>query len=191
MKRRTIIGIAIAAHMIPIAAWAMVKPLRIVAPELLGLSCTADNICIDDLSRLPEARALLTSSVAFVHAQLGPIHTRPRAVFCSSPQCSRKFGLGRSAAFSVGEVGLIFSDRAWEPFYMRHELIHHLQNERLGTINAWLFKPSWFIEGMAYSRSQDPRRPLPEPLEAWRNQYEEWERKLGSATLWSAAEHVN
>ena len=191
MKRRTIIGIAIAAHLVPITAWAMVKPLRIVAPELLGLSCTADNICMDDLSRLPEARALLSSSAAFVQAQLGPISTRPRAIFCSSPECSRKFGLGRSVAFSVGQVGVIFSDHAWEPFYVRHELIHHLQNERLGTINAWLLKPSWFIEGMAYYRSEDPRRPLPEPLEAWRKQYEEWEQNLGSASIWSAAEHVN
>ena len=55
--RKTLILLAL-LHLLPVAAWAAFKPLRVVAPELLGLHCTAQGICIDDLRRLPEALAL-------------------------------------------------------------------------------------------------------------------------------------
>lgn len=191
MKRSTLIAAAIFAHLAPVAAWAVVKPLRVVAPELLGLTCTADSICTDDPSRIAEARELLKDAQSFVATDLGSLRGRTTAVFCTTSECSSKFGLGRSVAFSVGTFGVIFSEGAWHPHFVRHELIHQRQNERLGVINAWLFKPTWFIEGMAYSRSQDPRHPLPEPLESWRAQYQEWERNIPqSITLWSAAERV-
>jgi hypothetical protein len=190
MKRISLLAAVIAVHLLPVAAWAFVKPVRVVAPELLGLSCTSDDICIDDMARLQEARSLLTASVAFVEQELGKIHSRPRAVFCSTRECASKFGLGRSVAFSVGGSGVVFSEQAWQPHFVRHELIHHLQNERLGVLNAWLFKPSWLIEGMAYSRSQDPRQPLPEPLQSWRSQYEQWERQQQPENLWVSAEGI-
>jgi len=190
MKRKIIFIAALIAHMLPVVAWAMVKPLRVVAPELVGLSCTEDNICTDDLSRLNEARALLISSYKFVGDQLGDVQSRPRAVFCSTAECASKFGLVRSVAVNVASVGVIFSERAWKPYYVRHELIHQLQNERLGVVNAWLFKPSWFVEGMAYSRSEDPHRPLPEPFESYRRQYEVWEGQHQAADLWAAAKDV-
>ena len=190
MKRARLVIALLAVHLLPVAAWAMVKPLRVVAPELVGLTCTADNICTDDLSRVAEARVLLHSSNTEVSNELGQIRSLPKAVFCSTAQCSKKFGLGRSVAFSVGKFGVIFSHQAWQPFYVRHELIHHLQNERWGTLNSWAFKPSWLIEGMAYSRSNDPRQTLPEPLESWRDQYQRWESKVGAKHIWTAGENV-
>lgn len=190
MKRTKLISAVIVAHLLPVAAWAMVKPLRVVAPEFVGLSCTADSICTDDMARIAEARTLLTAARRFVTADLGPLKSMPKAIFCSTAQCSATFGLGRSAAFSVANLGIVFSERAWQPFYVRHELIHQLQNERLGLIEAWLFKPSWLIEGMAYARSQDPRTPLPEPLESWRMQYRNWEQHTGVNSLWEAAQRV-
>jgi hypothetical protein len=169
----------------------MVKPLRVVAPELAGLTCTPDRICIDDPSRIDEARSLLVEAASDVGVELGPLRKRPTAVFCSTEHCASKFGLGRSVAFSVGTMGIIISDKAWHAHFVRHELIHHKQNEQLGVIHAWLFKPAWLIEGMAYSRSRDPRRPLPEPLDSWRAKYEQWEQSIpSSTTLWSAAEQV-
>jgi len=167
MKRSHAIAALLAAHLLPVAAWAMVKPLRAMAPQLMGLSCTPDGICTDDMARVAEARHLLTTSREFVAKELGAIHSMPRAVFCSTASCAAKFGLGRSAAFSVGKVAIVLSDRA-------------------------LFKPSWLIEGMAYARSQDPRQPLPEPLESWRTQYQQWERRQGGGpeALWSAAQRV-
>lgn len=132
MKRTTIIATVFAIHLVPVAAWAVVKPLRVIAPELLGLSCSSDNVCIDDPARLQEARALLATSVSFVEQELGHLQSRPKAVFCSTSECASKFGLGRSAAFSIGLSGVVFSERAWQPHFVRHELIHRLQNERLG-----------------------------------------------------------
>lgn len=191
MKRSTLVAAAIAAHLMPVAAWAMIKPLRVIAPELVGLTCTPDRICIDDPSRIEEARELLAEAESRVGADLGALRKRPTAVFCATAECAAKFGLGRSVAFSVGTIGIILSDKAWHPHFVRHELIHQKQNEEFGVIDAWLFKPSWLIEGMAYSRSHDPRRPLPEPLQSWRAKYEEWEKNIpSSTTLWSAAEHV-
>ena len=190
MKRTKLISAVIVVHLLPVAAWAMVKPLRVVAPELVGLSCTADDICTDDMARIAEARTLLIASRQFVTADLGALKSMPKAIFCSTVQCSATFGLGRSAAFSVANLGIVLSERAWQPFYVRHELIHQLQNERFGLIDAWLFKPSWLIEGMAYARSQDPRTPLPEPLEAWRMQYERWEQHAGVKSFWEAAKQV-
>jgi hypothetical protein len=190
MKRKTIWLLLIAAHGLPIAAWAMVKPIRVVAPGLLGLSCSADDICTDDPSRLAEARTLLNDARAFVAKDLGVFQGQPRAVFCSTLRCDQQFGLGRVGAVSVGQIGVVMSTRAWHPYFVRHELIHQLQNERLGTFNAWLFKPSWLIEGMAYARSQDPRQPLPEPLQGWRQQYRQWEGRVGVEQVWVAAQGV-
>lgn len=190
MKRATAVYIAALVHAIPIAAWAMVKPLRVVAPEMAGLTCTADKICTDDITRINEARRLLTTSRLYVRAELGNIESTPTAIFCSTVKCSSKFGLGRSAAFSVANFGIVFSERAWQEFYVRHELIHQLQNERLGLITAWLFKPSWLIEGMAYARSQDPRTPLPEPLESWRVEYSKWEQHSDMTNIWESAKQV-
>jgi hypothetical protein len=191
MKRSHILAAVMAAHLIPAAAWALVKPLRVVSPELAGLTCTPDRICIDDLSRVDEARSLLNDAASYVGAELGPLRKRPTAVFCSTENCASKFGLGRSVAFSVGTMGIIISDKAWHAHFVRHELIHHKQNEQLGVIHAWLFKPAWLIEGMAYSRSRDPRRPLPALLEPWRARYEQWEQSIpSSTTFWSAAEQV-
>lgn len=191
MKRSTLIAAAIAAHLIPMAAWAVVKPLRVIAPDLMGLTCTSDRICMDDLSRIAEARKLLVDAESFVAADLGALRKRSTAVFCTTTECASKFGLGRSVAFSVGTIGIIISEKAWQPHFVRHELIHQKQSEELGVISAWLFKPSWLIEGMAYSRSQDPRHPLPEPLESWRARYEQWEKTIPpSKSLWSAVEHA-
>ncbi|MEC7118482.1 MAG: hypothetical protein VXW65_01065 [Pseudomonadota bacterium] len=190
MKYKSIVVAPFLALLLPVTAWAMVKPLRVVAPELLGLFCTTDNICIDDPTRLKEARHLLTTSISFVEQELGQFQSIPKAVFCTTRKCASKFGLDQSVAFDVGSSGVIFSERAWHPHFVRHELIHHLQNERLGTLNVWLHKPSWLIEGMAYSRSRDPRQPLPEPLQSWRNQYEQWEQQDLSANLWERAEAV-
>lgn len=49
--------------------------------------------------------------------------------------------------------------RGWEPHFVRHEMIHHLQAERLSTLTL-LLKPRWFVEGMACALSDDPREPL-------------------------------
>src|SRR5205814_1105649 len=109
----------------------------------------------------------------------------PRAVFCSTKACSESFGFTSQNAYTVATVGVVISNRGWKPYFVRHELIHHLQNERLGSLRTWLLKPVWFREGMAYSLSRDPRRPLPGPLQGYRSEFETWFKRVGSARLYA------
>jgi hypothetical protein len=190
MRFSKILMVATASLCIPTAAWATAKSVRILTPELVGLQCTPDNICIDDMSRLEEARSLKTEALQFVQKKVGQLQGQPRFVFCSERACSKSFGFTNQAAYAFGSYGLVVSPRGWRPYYVRHELIHILQCERFGSLNAWLFKPEWLLEGMAYALSEDPRRPLPQPLEGWRAQFEQWLPTVGKNNLWAAAEDV-
>jgi len=174
---------------VPVAAWAFIKPVRVLAPGLAGVECHG-KICVDDPAHLPEARALYDEAVRFVQLDVGELETLPRAVFCYTRACSESFGTTSRAAYNFGTFALVIGDRGWKPYFVRHELIHHLQSERLGSLRNWLFKPTWFREGMAYSLSEDPRRPLPEPLQGYRSEFENWYQRVGKAGLWSEAERL-
>jgi hypothetical protein len=174
----------------PLVAWAMVKPLRVVAPELLGVVCRV-NVCVDDPKRFAEAQALYEEAALYVDAKVAHLRTVPRAIFCSSQACAESFGIGKPVAGrNVGTVAILIAPKGWYPYYVRHELIHHLQGERFGSLRNWLFKPEWFREGMAYSLSADPRRPLPQPLEGFRAEFEAWLGRVGAARLWEEAERI-
>ncbi|MDD2770580.1 MAG: hypothetical protein PHT19_17835 [Methylococcus sp.] len=170
----------------PAAAWAFFKPVRVVAPELTGVSCVDNILCIDDLSRSQEAADLYGEAVQFVGASVGSIENKPRVIFCSSEACFQSFGLGKRSAATIGTLGIVISPRAWKPYYVRHEMIHHLQNEKLGSISLWL-KPDWFVEGMAYSLSEDPRSTLSEPFQQYRAQFMHWYGQVGKDRLWKEA----
>ena len=174
---------------VPVAAWAFFKPVRIVAPELAGLSCINGTICTDDTSRYQEAAGLYDKALQFVDSSVGVIETPPRVIFCSSDSCFQSFGLGKRSAATIGTSGIVISPRAWKPYYVRHEMIHHLQNERLGMLKAWR-EPKWFTEGMAYSLSEDPRPKLSEPLERYRSQFEQWYKHVGKRRLWAEADKL-
>lgn len=176
------------AHLLPVVAWAAFKPVRVLAPELLGLHCAPSGVCVDDVARLAEAERLRDEALAFVGQRVGTIAQPPRTIFCSTLACSQSFGFTRDAAYNVGTFGQVISHRGWQPHFVRHELIHHLQNERLGTWNAWLLKPSWLIEGMAYALSEDPRQPLPQPLQGWRTSFAQWRAATRGQDLWLAAQ---
>lgn len=171
---------------VPLAAWALVKPVRSLAPELEGVSCV-ERVCLDDESRRAEALALYREAAEFVQSSLGPLEKLPRAIFCSTRACSEKFGATGAHAYTMGTFAIVIGDRAWRPYYVRHELIHHLQNERLGSLRNSFLVPVWFREGMAYSLSEDPRSPLAEPLESYRAQFNHWLRGVGKDALWREA----
>lgn len=193
LKRIFVFTPLILLFFLPVAAWTWVKPTRVLAPEWTGVECHGNFVCVDDPARLAEAQRLYQEALAFVTKQVGEIRDPPRAVFCQSTDCAQSFGLyrgayGYAAAYNVATVGIVISHRGWQPYFVRHELIHHLQNERLGSLRAWWFKPTWFKEGMAYSLSEDPRDPLPEKLEAYRRQFDAWYQKYDPATVWEAAQ---
>lgn len=173
--QRSLLVLVVVLLASPGAAMAFYKPTRVLLPQLFGLECPTEKICIDDLTKLEAAEQLRAEAVDFVNDHVGQIHRVPRFVFCHTQVCADKFGQYHAAAYNVGTVGIVIRTKGWKKHYVRHELIHHLQNERLGSINAFLFKPEWFLEGMAYSLSADPRRPIPnDQLESYRTEFERW-----------------
>jgi hypothetical protein len=184
--RLPLIVLAVAASL-PAITWAAFKPIRVLAPQLVGLTCADNNVCIDDPAKMPQALALRAEALRFVSDRVDRVASVPRFVFCSQPACARSFGFTHQAAYHVGTSGVVIGPRGWQPFFVRHELIHHVQMENIGSLHALLFTPTWFIEGMAYSLSEDPRRPLPEPLEGWRSQFESWYPDVKKQDLWAVA----
>jgi hypothetical protein len=184
-RRLLLVGL-IAVALIPVATLAIPSPLRALAPGLFGLVCE-DRVCVDDARRLAEAQELVRSARADVAQKLGAPHTLPLALFCSSAQCFLTFGKRRSTAETFGGKAILIGPRGWAAHFVRHELIHAAQYEKLGFIRAWR-GPRWMIEGMAYSLSEDPRRPLPTELEGWRTQYERRFDGERGAALWARVE---
>ncbi|UFS63349.1 hypothetical protein LOH54_04270 [Sulfurimonas sp. HSL-3221] len=185
MKKAVSIAALLIAAII-LCTWAFYKPVRIIAPQLAGVSCFGDTLCTDDASRLKDAAALYEEALRFVDTSVGEIKNAPRTVFCSSEACSESFGLGRRSAITLGTFGIIIGPMAWKRYYVRHEMIHHLQNERLGMISV-LRAPKWFTEGMAYSLSKDPRPKLKDPFEHYRSQFDNWYSRVGEERLWEEA----
>lgn len=183
MLKRLLIVIVLS---LPVATWAFFKPVRILAPELAGVSCVSQSICIDDPAQLGEASALYQSAFNFVSASIGKMEHPPLVVFCTTEACNESFGF-KAPANAIGTFGIVIAPRAWKPHYMRHEMIHHLQKERLGNFQGWLVTPNWFIEGMAYSLSEDPRPVLAEPWQQYRDQFNTWYRQVGKKRLWQEA----
>ena len=171
----------------PFATWALWKPIRALAPELAGVKCYAGDVCTDDPSKVAEAASLRREALQFVERKVGRFKATPRMIFCTTPRCEKSFGFTGNAAYSFGSASLVVSARGWQSYYIRHELIHCVQVERIGGFRMLFHTPTWLIEGMAYSMSEDPRRPLREPWESYRKEYELWAIQASPETLWQRA----
>ncbi len=172
---------------VPILAWAAVRPVRVILPEVwTDITCVDATVCVDDLSKLESAKALYIEAVSFVSLHLGAIEGRPKVVFCSTQACADHFGLGARSAVTVGQFGSVVGPRAWQPYYVRHELIHYEQYQRLGIVRV-LRSPGWLIEGMAYGLSEDPRQILSEPWESYRERFLSWYGTVPPHQLWLRA----
>jgi hypothetical protein len=186
MKRFLLI-LAVVVFLTPFVAWAMYKPMRVLAPSWVeGVSCMDSNICIDDKSRYSEALHLYENAVQSVSETVGLFHNKPTVIFCANMACYNSFGFNKSSGRAVGRSGIVISQRGWKPYYVRHEMIHHRQAEELGVFAA-LFKPEWLIEGMAYSLSYDPRNTLSARWQQARSKFNSWLREVGADNLWEEA----
>lgn len=187
MKRSTILTLSVALLGLPVAAYSFYKPSRVLVPELVaGITCHSSNVCLEDDAKIQEANALYADATRHVETTVAGIRKPPRVVFCSSSFCYRSFGFSKSAAHAVGVSGIVVGPRGWAPHFVRHEFIHHLQAERFGVI-GYFRRPTWLIEGMAYSMSGDPRELLSGPYQAHRERFERWRDSLGSGDFWDAA----
>lgn len=186
MKRLCVLVPLIVLLLIPGASWALYKPVHVLAPELNGVTCRNDIICMEDESRYDEASLLYEEAFEFVNAAVGVVGELPRAIFCSSQSCFESFGFDRAAAHTVGVSGIVVGPRGWKNHYLKHEMVHHLQTERLGVFEQWR-SPDWFKEGMAYALSQDPRPVLSEPWQEYRLRFQAWFQSVGRERLWIEA----
>ncbi len=185
--RHFLLALAILAVLSTFAAWAVFKPVRVLAPWWAGsVSCKHTHVCIEEVSGFPEALALYDSSLERVAEQVGPFREKPRVIFCSTETCFRSFGFNRASAATVGTSGIVISPRGWQVHYVRHEMIHHRQAEELGVLAKPAY-PEWFIEGMAYALSDDPREALSEPWQRDRNRFLSWYQQAGANRLWEEA----
>ena len=165
------IGIALAAA----------RPLRVLMPEAQGLTCITDTICVEVPATAIRALALFDAALFDVETRLGPLNTLPNIYFCSTTACFERFGNPQVAGlYFWGLDTITLNGPEWEPHILRHELIHHWQRQQYGLAWTLTGRQMWFIEGMAYSLSDDPRRPLPrDDIEAWRTRFEAWLAESG------------
>ena len=175
LKKITIISVIIIG--IPSIAFAAYKPSRFLLPEINGVVCERENICLEDIKRSSEAYELINRANSIVSDSLGILGFEPRYIFCSTQRCYESFGFSKSSGANVGKSAIVVGPRGWREHILAHELIHHWQNHKLGMISV-LFGQEWIIEGMAYALSNDPRKTLSEPLQSYRSRYREWENTI-------------
>jgi hypothetical protein len=161
--------------LLPFSAFAFYKPVRVLLPEVFGLSCSKHNVCVEDSSQLAAAVSLLNESKSYLETQWGLSIGDPKIIFCGTERCKSVFGVSNKAGFTFGSFGIAIAPRGWKNYYVAHELIHHWQASNFGSL-ALLNGDQWLIEGMAYSLSNDPRKKLHEPFESYRQKFNDWHR---------------
>jgi hypothetical protein len=183
MKRSRILLLAASFLAVagPISVWASFKPIRIIAPELNGVTCTG-AICVEDASTLAAASQLHSSAMASVAEKLRPLNEPPRTVFCSTLRCYESFG-GTGRGITVFNVGVVIPPNSWQAYIVEHEFIHMLQAQELGLLGRER-TPPWFKEGMPFFVSAPPAFDLPEYARPLAEQYAAWEREVGRDKVW-------
>ena len=183
-RARLLALLALLAMLMPPLAWAVVKPLRVLAPEWNGVTC-AGAVCVDRPQRLAEAQALYETAHGAVAARLAPLRGRPVAVFCSTRACYHAFGGGMERGMALLDLGIILAPESWVPHIVEHELIHMLQAERIGLYRR-MRAPAWYVEGMAFTLSEPPDDDLPAYARPLVADYGAWEARVGRAGVWDA-----
>lgn len=160
-----------------VIALATFRPARVLVPGAFGMTCTSTGDCIDDVERLKDAQRLRDDAVSYVGQSMGPLREVPQFLFCSTRDCFQRFSDPAVAALYFWGAGkILVNEHGWEPHIVRHEVIHHWQKENFGGARAALELPRWYIEGMAYTLSDDPRTVIPnEEAESHRQRFLEWQ----------------
>ncbi|MCU7815018.1 MAG: hypothetical protein KZQ81_07370 [Candidatus Thiodiazotropha sp. (ex Rostrolucina anterorostrata)] len=187
MKKGIIVLIITA---LPVASWGFYKPMRVLAPELNGLTCINEKICLDDIKKTKDAELLYLESASITNNAIGRFYNNPRAIFCTTEKCYKSFGFkSPSVAHAVGTSGVVISPCGWSNTKIIHEFVHHIQAERIGVISM-LFKPDWLIEGMAYYISNDNMNDVPLRYIEAKKRFEKWYVELGNEKLWETAKNL-
>ncbi|MEH6830605.1 MAG: hypothetical protein V7661_07150 [Sulfitobacter sp.] len=160
-----------------LSSCAVSQATRLMVPQTSGLSCFPNGVCVEDPARIDEATALRDDALSFVQGKMGRLNAAPRLLFCTTKACSAKFGNPDvGASYFWGTNRLVISDTGWVKFVVRHEMIHHWQAEKFGAVEGAKDLPRWYIEGMAYVFSNDPRPTIPNAAaDRQRAQFRAWQ----------------
>jgi len=175
MKKIAIaVGIAFGIGLVCLGvAFVAYKPIRVLWPELVGLRRTIGDVYVDDNRGGLEEGRLLDASIEDMNRKGFYFKKLPRILFCTDQRTYELLGFKESAARTIDGLAIVLGPRGSQSFYLKHELIHYWQHENL----CWSYTrhyPAWFVEGMAYSLSDDPRHPIAQPWESYRTRFEEW-----------------
>jgi hypothetical protein len=58
---------------VPLAAWMIVKPIRVIAPLLFDITCPDVSVCVEDVTQFQAASQLYSEAVIFVGTTIDPI----------------------------------------------------------------------------------------------------------------------
>ena len=169
----------------PALAWAAFKPVRILAPELNGVTCRG-SVCVEKAAEFARAAQLQRDAVAEVGRKLVPLENAPLTVFCSTRQCYHSFGGGMERGATLFNWGVILPPESWVPHIVQHEYIHMLQAQQLGLAGRQR-TPAWFKEGMPFLVSEPPAYDLPAYARPLAARYQAWEQQVGRKGVWEAA----
>lgn len=189
MKKKLFVFLIIACISLSILSWFLYKPVRIFLPELAGVICINEQLCIENLNTAEQAQKLYRQAQAYVETNIIPFKQMPTFIFCATQSCFENFGFKKASAQSVGTIATVVGPNGWKQYIIEHEMIHHIQNEQLGSVK-FISMPQWFVEGMAYSLSQDPRETLSEPWQSHKHTFEEWYRSIPNSELWNEAKKL-
>lgn len=178
----TMLALVLAA---PPLAWAAFKPVRILAPELNGVTCHG-SVCVEKAPELARAVQLHRDAVAEVSRKLVALEQPPLTIFCSSRECYHSFGGGMERGATLFNWGVILPPESWVPHIVQHEYIHMLQAQQLGLVGRQQ-TPAWFKEGMPFFVSEPPAYDLPAYARPLVARYQSWEQEIGRKNVWQAA----
>jgi len=88
-------------RLLPISAFALFKPIRVLIPEAFNVRCNEQNLCVDDFSQLDAAVPLVNDSKAYLETQWRLSIGEPSIIFCSTEKCQAAFGLSQKAGFTL------------------------------------------------------------------------------------------
>jgi len=132
-------------------------------------------ILYENIEKKDDAKILYDYALKMTEEKLSELQSKPMVIFCSTSQCSERFGLKRPKAFNMGTFGIIISHKGWKKYIVTHEFIHYWQSSITGNVKMLILSnQQWLIEGMAYSMSEDPRLVLTEPYQAYRSTFNRW-----------------
>ena len=180
--RFTVLALVLVA---PVLAWAAFKPVRILAPELNGVTCRG-SVCVEKASEFARAAQLQRDAVAEVGRKLVVLQHAPLTVFCSTRKCYHSCGGGMERGATLFNWGVILPPDSWVPHIVQHEYIHMLQAQQLGLAGRER-TPAWFKEGMPFVVSEPPAYDLPAYARPLAARYRAWEQQVGCNSVWEAA----